>query len=41
MDERSGIYQVLYVATRLLLTIKDALPLIGVVLIASVVWRLV
>ena len=40
MDERSGINQVIYVAIRLLLTVKDALPVLGLALIASVLWRL-
>jgi len=40
MDERSGIYQVIYVAIRLLLTVKDAFPVLGLALIALVLWRL-
>ena len=40
MADRNGLYQSLYVATRLLLTLKDALPLLGVVAIASLLWQL-
>ena len=30
MNERKGGYQVLYVAIRLLLTVRDALPFLGI-----------
>jgi hypothetical protein len=38
--DHNRIDQTLYVATRLLLTLKDALPVLGVVAIASVLWQL-
>ena len=41
MSERSRRYEVVYVATRLLLTVRDALLLLEVALVASVIWRLV
>lgn len=41
MANRNGLYQSLYVTTRLLLTLKEALPLLGVVAIASVLWPLI
>ena len=41
MSERRRRYEVVYVATRLLLTVSDALPLLGIALVASVLWRFV
>ena len=41
MADRNRIHQTLYVATRRLLTLKEALPLLGFVAIASVLWPLI